>query len=59
MADPKENQDDIAVVEGQDGSATVDLPDPPFSLPQTITWAFFVALCIVYFYRRAEARTSL
>ena len=27
MADPKENQDDIAVIEGQDGSATVDLPD--------------------------------
>ena len=27
MADPKENQDDIAVVEGQDGSATVDLPE--------------------------------
>ena len=27
MADPKENQDDIAVIEGQDGSATVDLPE--------------------------------
>lgn len=27
MADPKENQDDIAIVEGQDGSATVDLPE--------------------------------
>lgn len=27
MADPKENQGDIAVIEGQDGSATVDLPD--------------------------------
>ena len=26
MADPNEKQDDIAVVEGQDGSATVDLP---------------------------------
>ena len=27
MADPKENQDEIAVIEGQDGSATVDLPE--------------------------------
>jgi hypothetical protein len=27
MADPNEKQDDIAVVEGQDGSATVDLPE--------------------------------
>lgn len=27
MADPKENQDEIAIVEGQDGSATVDLPE--------------------------------
>ena len=27
MADPKENQDDIAIIESQDGSATVDLPD--------------------------------
>lgn len=27
MADPKENQDDIAVVEEQDGSAVVDLPE--------------------------------
>jgi hypothetical protein len=27
MADPKENQEEIAVIEGQDGSATVDLPE--------------------------------
>lgn len=27
MADPKEKDDDLAIVEGQDGSATVDLPD--------------------------------
>lgn len=27
MPDPNQNQDDIAVIEGQDGSATVDLPD--------------------------------
>lgn len=27
MADPNEIKDDIAVIEGQDGSATVDLPD--------------------------------
>lgn len=27
MADPKEKDDDIAVIEGQDGSATVDLPE--------------------------------
>ena len=27
MADPKEKDDDIAVMEAQDGSATVDLPD--------------------------------
>lgn len=27
MADPKENQDDLAIMESQDGSATVDLPE--------------------------------
>jgi hypothetical protein len=27
MADPKEKDDDLAVIESQDGSATVDLPD--------------------------------
>ena len=27
MPNPNEKQDDIAVIEGQDGSATVDLPD--------------------------------
>lgn len=27
MADPNEKQDDIAVIEGQDGSATVELPE--------------------------------
>jgi hypothetical protein len=27
MADPNEKQDDLAIIEGQDGSATVDLPE--------------------------------
>ena len=27
MADPKEKNDDIAVMESQDGSATVDIPE--------------------------------
>jgi len=31
MADPKENNDDLAVIEGQDGSATVDLPEGMFN----------------------------